>query len=166
MQDVPNLISSLLAQLVQQGSQITDETKAIYRAWKDKGAYPSLDDLLLMLKSQVKAFFKVFIVVDALDECLNDQETNIADDFLRALHQLPRNAHLLFTSRNDISIGSKVQADSKLEIRADSNDLRRYLESRIKSREPLKNLIEKEAEKDKSFLDRALNAIVERSRGM
>lgn len=166
LQDVPNLISSLLAQLVQQGSLITDETKAVYRAWKDKGEFPSVDDFILMLKSQITAFSKVFIVVDALDECINDPETNIAEEFLRALHQLPRSAHLLFTSRNDISIESMVQADSKLEIRADSTDLRRYLESRIKGRKHLNSLIDKEAEKDKSFLDKALNAIVERSRGM
>jgi archaellum biogenesis ATPase FlaH len=163
---VTNLLSSLLAQLVQQGSQITTEIKGIYKAWKIRGMYPSHDELLRMIKSQIEPFSKVFIVVDALDECLNDPETNTTDEFLKALRQLPNKVHLLFTSRHDISIGRKVQADSELEIRADSNDLRRYLETRIKSRENLRNLIEKGLDKDKLFLDKALDSIVKRSQGM
>lgn len=128
--------------------------------------HPSPEELLRMIKSQLKSFSKVFIIVDALDECPNDPITNTTDEFLKALHHLPRKVHLLFTSRHGISIGSKVQADNELEIRANPNDLRKYVRARIESRAHLKELVEKGMEKDISFMDQALNEIVARSEGM
>ena len=128
--------------------------------------YPSSDEYLLMLRSQIKSFSRVFIVLDALDECLDDPETNTMNSFLKALDQLPRNVHVLFTSRPDISIGQRVRADRELEISADSRDLKMYLESRINSLEHLRRLVDTGVQKDRFFLDRALDTIVARSQGM
>jgi hypothetical protein len=155
-----NLLPSLLGQLVRQGSEITPEIKSLYKASKAREMNPNPEEYLRMLKSQISLFSKVFVIVDALDECLNDSE------FLKALQQLPSKAHVLFTSRPDISIGQKIRADSELEIRADPSDLRKYLEYRIENRDHLSKLVKQGVKKDKAFLNRALDAIVERSQGM
>jgi hypothetical protein len=161
-----NLLPSLLGQLVRQGSEITPEIKSLYKASKAREMNPNPEEYLRMLKSQISLFSKVFVIVDALDECLNDSETNTQDEFLKALQQLPSKAHVLFTSRPDISIGQKIRADSELEIRADPSDLRKYLEYRIENRDHLSKLVKQGVKKDKAFLNRALDAIVERSQGM
>jgi hypothetical protein len=128
--------------------------------------YPSPDEYLLMLRSQIKSFSRVFIVLDALDECLDDAETNTMNSFLKALDQLPQNIHVLFTSRHDISIGQRVRADRELEIFASKRDLKIYLESRINSLENLRRLVDTGVQKDRFFLDRVLDTIVARSQGM
>jgi hypothetical protein len=165
-QDLANLLSSLLAQLVRSGDIISPDVKEIHQAWKRKGMYPSPDEYLRMLKSQAESFSKVFIVIDALDECLNDPETNTMNDFLKALHQLPQKVHVLFTSRHNTSIGQKIKVDRKLEIVAKKDDLRRYVENRINSFEHLKLLVNKRVKQDECFLDKVLDAIAARSQGM
>jgi hypothetical protein len=165
-QDLSSLLSSLLGQLVRQGDQITPEIKSTYKAYKSGDMQPTPDEYLRMLKSQIKLFSKAFVVVDALDECLNDSETNTQNDFLKALRQLPHKAHILFTSRPDISIGKKIQPNAKLEIRANPIDLRKYLEYRIQDREVLRDFIKKGEKKDKLFLSKTLDAIVEKTQGM
>ena len=119
-----------------------------------------------MLKSQVEAFSRVFIVVDALDECLNDAETNTMDNVLKALHQLPENVHMLFTSRHDISIDQKVKPDRKLKVLAADDDLRKYFDSQIASNNHLKRMIDKGVQRDKLFRDNVLSAVVAKSQGM
>ena len=165
-QDLTNLLSSLLAQLIRHRQQVTEDIKELYQGYTDRKMYPSPEEYLRVLKSQVKFFSKVFVVVDALDECLNDPKTNTLDEFLRALRQLPKNVHIMFTSRHDMSIRDRIQPDGELVIHASDSDLRRYLENRINSREQLKTLVDKEVQKDKNFLDNALKAIVARSKGM
>lgn len=167
--DLISLLSSLLAQLIQARDFISEEVKEIHRVLKVTGGYPSSDDLLSMLRYQMKLFSRVFIVVDALDECPNDTtsiETNTMDKFLKVLHQLPSNAHILYTSRHDIRIGQGVEADCELEIVAHDTDLRNYFENQIKGLEHLKRLVDKGMQRDKCFLDNVLGTVVKKSQGM
>ncbi|KAH8682874.1 hypothetical protein BGZ60DRAFT_443458, partial [Tricladium varicosporioides] len=165
-QDLTNILSSLLAQLIRIRTVISPEVKNLHNTLKTKGMYPSPEEHLQMLKSQVRSFSKVFIVVDALDECLNDAKASTMDEFLEALRQLPENVHFLFTSRPDISIGSKIEADRSIDIVARDSDLKLYLKNYVKSHDELKHMVEKARKKDKSFLTRFLKAIVTSSQGM
>jgi len=88
------------------------------------------------------------------------------EEFIKALQHLPHRTHTLFTSRYDVNIKSKVHADSELEIVANKDDLRRYLEKSIANRQHLKDLINKGAKKHAGFLDKVLDAVVLRSQGM
>jgi hypothetical protein len=128
--------------------------------------YPTPDEYLRMLKSQVKSFSRVFIVVDALDECLNEPKSNTRDDFLETLGQLPQNVHVLYTSRYNIGTRQKVQADNEIQIVARDDDLSRYLKNYINRRQHLRDFVATGIKKDKSFLDKVLNDIIGRSRGM
>lgn len=119
-----------------------------------------------MLISQTKSFSKVYIVVDALDECLDDIDTNTRNRFLKALDELPQQVHILYTSRPINSIGQKIQADRELEIVANGDDLRKYFDSRIKNVDNLKALVDVGVKKDSQFLKKVLNTIVTRCQGM
>jgi hypothetical protein len=161
-QDLISLLSSLLAQLLRSRDQISQETKDIHDDLQRRGMSPSLDEYLLVLESQIKVFDKVFIIVDALDECADDTRKS----FLKALHQLPRRAHILFTSRPVVSIGKQIKAERQVNIVANKDDLRKYLEHRINTFDHLMHLVDKEVQKDSSFLDNILHTIVEKSQGM
>jgi hypothetical protein len=119
-----------------------------------------------MLISQTKLFTKVYIVVDALDECLDDIETNTRNRFLKALDELPQQVHILYTSRPINSIGQKIQANSELEIVANGDDLRKYFDSRINNVDNLKALVDVGVKKDSQFLKKVLDSIVTRCQGM
>jgi hypothetical protein len=151
----------LLAQLVRNRDEISQITKDIHEDSISRGTIPSPDGYFLMLESQIRTFDKVFIVVNALDECIDDTESNTRSSFLKALHQLPRRVHILFTSRLD-KMEQKATTDHQLEIVANKEDLRKYLQSRLNSFDHLKQLFDIGVQKDRLFLDRILATIVEK----
>ena len=63
-----NLVASLLQQLVQGQSVISNDIIAIYRRHSRKQTRPSFAEYSELLESEAHRFSKVFIVIDALDE--------------------------------------------------------------------------------------------------
>jgi hypothetical protein len=68
-QKLEDQIASLLKQLLQRLSSVPDNVKFIYNQHKDKQTRPSLDEILKTLESIITTYSRVYIVVDALDEC-------------------------------------------------------------------------------------------------
>jgi hypothetical protein len=165
-QTLTNLLSSLLAQLVRKGDSISPEIKRKHEDWVKTRVNPTSNEYLHMLESEVRSFSKVYIVIDALDECLSDLNANILDNFLTALKKLPHHVHLLFLSRVDPSIELKVDANSKLEIVAKEDDIRRYVKSRIDDCGSLQAVVKRGREKNNNFLAKVCGAVVERCQGM
>jgi hypothetical protein len=96
---------------------------------------PSLDEVTTALKTVCSGYGGIYIIVDALDECL-DGGTN-ADggrarfvDELRAL-QTTANVRLLFTSRSIPEITQLFKSDNTLEVRATMGDVRHFVTSHI-----------------------------------
>jgi hypothetical protein len=125
-----DLFASLLKQLVQE-QPIPDSVKTLYDRHKDKRTRPSLDEISGVLQSVAATYSRVFIIVDALDEC------QIPDGhrqrFLSSLFNLQAKceANLFATSRPISSIEKEFEGDSKLEIRASEEDVRKYLEGHM-----------------------------------
>lgn len=165
-QNLTGLLSSLLVQLLRSQMGISTKIREIFEAWKQTRIQPSPEDYVEMLKSQIKAVPKVFIVIDALDECLDDTETNTLSSFLGACQELPENAHMLFTSRPGIDFAPMIDATCELAVTADASDIRQYLDKSINSRHRLRDIIEAELKNDSLFRDKAINTIVARSQGM
>lgn len=116
--------------------------------------------ILEMLKSQINEFHRIFLIIDALDECPD------ADSFLRVCRALPEQVHMLFTSRPSTKLEKIVDADTKLEISADGGDIREYLQKSFEDHQNLKHMIDAEQMKNASFRDNVLDIIVEKSQGM
>jgi len=119
-----------------------------------------------MIKSEIETFTKVFIIVDALDECLDEDPDYTATEFVKALNQLPQKTHMLFTSRPLTTIHDLIGADKKLPVRMTVEDLTAYFRSRINSRPGLQKLVDKGIGKNPRFLQDAVDAIISRSQGM
>jgi hypothetical protein len=130
-QNLEDLFASLLKQLVQELPFIPDSVKTLYNRHKDKRTRPSLDEILQILQTVVAVYSRVFIVVDALDECQTSDSCR--QRFLSALFNLQAKyrANLFATSRRIASIEKEFEGNPKLEIRASEEDVRRYLEGHL-----------------------------------
>jgi hypothetical protein len=93
-----------------------------------KRTRPSLDEISGVLQSVAATYSRVFIIVDALDECpISDGSRQ---KFLSCLFNLQAKcgANLFTTSRHIASIEKEFEGNVKLEIRASEEDVRRYLD--------------------------------------
>jgi hypothetical protein len=68
-QKIDDLLASMLKQLAQGQSSLPDSVKDLYDRHKVKRTQPSLNKTLKSLHSVTAMYSRVFIVVDALDEC-------------------------------------------------------------------------------------------------
>ncbi|KAF6812719.1 hypothetical protein CSOJ01_05015 [Colletotrichum sojae] len=165
-QTLSNTLSSLLQQLLQIRDAVSNESRDLHKDCKATRLNPSDEDYLRILKSEMAAFRTVYMVVDALDECLDDIQTRTLNGFMRACRELPQQVQMLFTSRNLVKFDKLVEPDDKLEIVADDHDIKAYLVKFIKSHNDLNRVVELGVSENASFRENTLVTIVKKSQGM
>nr|XP_036585321.1 NACHT and ankyrin domain protein [Colletotrichum truncatum]KAF6795218.1 NACHT and ankyrin domain protein [Colletotrichum truncatum] len=165
-QGLGNILASLLLQLLQVRDVVSSDVQKLHTAWKKTGVSPCEEDYVKMLKSQMAAFDEVYMVVDALDECSDDVQTNTLSNFLSDCKKLPQNVHILFTSRKFTKFSGLIEPSDDLEIIAHDSDIKAYLNKFIDSRTRLHRLIENGPQTKSSFRDKVISTIVEKSQGM
>ena len=124
-----NLIASLLRQLAQRLPSLPEEIRDMYKQHTKEKTRTSLAEYLRLLHMVVQMFSQAFLLVDALDEC--KEEDGARKRFLAALEELSAGVHLVVTSRWVPAIESEFSEALKLEIHADSEDVARYVRSRV-----------------------------------
>ena len=128
-QTVTNLVASLLKQIVQHPQANLDNVKSLYTVHKNQGTRPTLDDFITAFGLETRSCSKVFIVVDALDECREEDGTRAR--LLKALRSLAGNVNLMVTSRDLPSIARDFEGKKRLTIRARDEDVTMYIRGRI-----------------------------------
>ncbi|KAI0482243.1 hypothetical protein GGR56DRAFT_177205 [Xylariaceae sp. FL0804] len=126
-QQVEALISTLLKQLVEKCNTLPEPIRNIYERSRMPGQRITLDDLYEALSAIVSVFSKVYIVVDALDECRS--ENNCREMFLSTVFRLQREVKINFfaTSRSLPEITEHFDDANQIEIRARAEDVHKYL---------------------------------------
>ena len=157
---VANLITNILQQLIPEDAAIPGEIMALYRHHVGKPTRPTLTEWSELLQSEVRRSSTVLIVIDALDECREEDDTR--DNFLQELKRLQPFIHLFVTSRPDSVIEQEFEKAIHLEIHAHDSDVRRYLEQRIVRTPRLRRRVEK----DPALQGDIINTIIEKSKGM
>jgi hypothetical protein len=91
---------SLIVQLAARRPDTPDALESL-RKFYDGNAQPPDDDLLDAIKETTKGFSKVYLVIDALDECPEeDNQRTYLLSMLKKLHSWTQaNLHILLTSR-------------------------------------------------------------------
>ncbi len=132
-QTLANLISSMLCQLLQERPDLPYAFQCLHQRHVKKNTRPSVEELWTLLHSVTKTYSKVYIVIDALDECTNvDQTRNLLlDKLLRLQNQSKTVVCLLATTRFVPEILDLFKHHVTLEIRANDHDVRQYLDSHI-----------------------------------
>ncbi|KAL8820153.1 MAG: hypothetical protein Q9223_001570 [Gallowayella weberi] len=139
-QSASNFLGNLLGQLALQSPTFPEDIKSCHKQHSRNGTRPALSDLSRLLASQVQLFDKVFVLVDALDECPDHDGTRAS--FLSNVYELPASTKLMVTSRDLPSIASLFKDDLRLDIRAREEDVKLFIESQMEQRRELNDLLE------------------------
>ena len=130
-QTLENLLASLLKQLAQSRPSLPESVKSLHDRCRAKKAPPSVDDISSVLQSVAAEYLRVFILIDALDECRAQDDCRT--QMLSKLSNLQNKcgANLFVTSRFIPVIVEKFKEDPSLEIRANEQDVWRYIDGHI-----------------------------------
>ena len=131
-QVIETLIGSLLKQMVQGLHSLPSEAEALYRVHHGKATRPNVIELRKMLGLITRRFSKSFILMDALDECI---EPKVLTRLLEEILDLQKHQHISIfaTSRSLPDILTKFSASMTLRIHADDADARAYLKNNMVS---------------------------------
>jgi hypothetical protein len=126
-----DLLGSLLKQLSRNRPCLPEPVKSLYKTHKDSLVKPSVSEISGALQLVAAMYQRVFIVIDALDECLSSN--GCREQFLSKIFDLrdTTKANVFATSRPDEEIMARFQKSMSLEIRAVDEDVQAYLSSRI-----------------------------------
>jgi hypothetical protein len=119
-----------LKQLLQESTSQLSGLKSLYDALKKKERYTTEDEILGLLDSAISSLSKVFVVVDALDECRRSGgfEGISRKFFFLQWHKLG----LLVTSRSIPAIAELFQDNPLIRIHAHDEDISRCLRSGLR----------------------------------
>lgn len=113
-----------------------------------------------ILQTTIRRFTKVFVVVDALDECSG--EDGVRKILSMLLNEIAPDINLLITSRHTAVIESMFESATRIEIRASDKDIRNYLSARITENSQLVRYIKI----DPTLLGTILDTITSKADGM
>ena len=154
-QNINDLVACIMKQLVYRRPTLATSVKDLHDAWSSEGGRPSFDHIYRALESVTKSFTKVYILVDALDECQDSDRcrTRLLDTLSQL--QVDTKVNLLLTSRGRPDIDKYFQKDDTLSIEAHEDDVRRYLESNMWK---LSSCVAKRADLQKTIIEEIIKA--------
>ncbi|KAI9775380.1 MAG: hypothetical protein M1839_001235 [Geoglossum umbratile] len=121
---------------------------------------PTLNEFSKLLQSEIRRFSRVFVIIDALDECAEGDGTR--GRFLAELRKPQPDIHLLVTSRHMPIPERDFEEAMRVEIRARDEDVEKHLESRIGRESRLTGYVKR----DPSLRGTVVSTIVKKARGM
>ncbi|EFY95807.2 ankyrin repeat-containing protein [Metarhizium robertsii ARSEF 23] len=126
-QTLEHLLSSLLKQLLKQQTTLPNCVTELYESHQRRTTRPSIDDIVKLLQSSTATLSRIFVIVDALDECQTTEGCQM--DFISKLFTFKDGvkANIFATSRHIDRIQSKFSRCISLEIKATDEDIRMYL---------------------------------------
>jgi hypothetical protein len=131
-----------LQQILLRQTNISDEVRALFERHSLQKTRPTVGQLSTLLQSESRPLSKFFIVIDALDECHSDKT---ACNLLEDLQTLGPAMRLLVTARpHIISVKQRYEDAVVLKIRADDEDIKKFLQGQIEKEPKLKTRITKD----------------------
>jgi hypothetical protein len=106
-----------------------------FEKYGQEHSWPKVDKLVNSLQKDLSSFKKIFIVVDALDECKEGPQ------LVKLIQSISDKAHLLFTSRPLETIQSQMEGSTYMEIMANQSDMEKYVSQRVKAAPQFATLI-------------------------
>ncbi|KAH8882431.1 hypothetical protein GQ53DRAFT_885480, partial [Thozetella sp. PMI_491] len=154
IQNTTNLLASIWRQLAYHRPDPTQDVLDLYLSNIKQGTNPSLDEVSSILEKEASRYTRVFIVLDAADEC--DEDT-----FISLVRHLDKPiVNLMVTSR--FSATGVLAGFPTLSIQAKPADMELYISSRLDS----SPLLCRHFEKDASLREEVISTIVRQARNM
>ena len=153
-----HFMASLLAQLLRRLPSLPDFIRDVYRERKQDLPRPM--DITAALRIVVKTYSRVFIVVDALDECKDANMTRIGllDELFHLRDEC--GVALFATSRfHTKDVSSHFDGQPALEIRAHDSDIEKFLRGNM-------GLLREFIQKRPALQEEIRSAIIASAKGM
>ena len=155
-----NLFVSILQQLAQRQPTLPQRIKDLYTRHAAEGTKPALEEILVEIHAISRDLSKVFVVIDALDECAQDKGTGTS--FLEAMPRIRDQIHLLITSRTTINLFHHLPTAVCINIDAKDTDITKYLKSRIIGERRLQRIIAGDSDLEQTIV----KTILRNAKGM
>lgn len=128
VQTPANLLANIWMQIHRKG-RLAPEMEELYASAVTKGTStrPRLDDISKILKAEVDRYAKVYVVIDALDECKPAYRIRL----LTELKALQPKVKLMVTTRFFDAFGADMGIETDVEIRASDDDIKRFVQERV-----------------------------------
>lgn len=128
-QDVEHLLASLIQQLSEYQNSIHKSLQTLFDGYKKNEGRPTYEELTTVFSSISKSFDRVFIVIDALDEC----NENVRERLLRSIRKAQSGAEisLIVTSRRVPNVEDEFKEELHQAIEASEGDIETFLDCRI-----------------------------------
>lgn len=128
-QTAVKILSCLLKQLCACQTSLPDVVKAVHKKYAAISDRPPLEDISVALQSVASIYSKIFIAIDALDECqLNERSL-----FISALFDLQSKAevNVFATSRPIMEVEKLFNEYQSIDIVASPDDIYKYVDGHI-----------------------------------
>lgn len=139
-------IARILATLL---TQLLRKTKAPAAALREKlgtcaqrSTPLNFTEYLDLIKAQAATIKTVYLIIDGLDFYQHVPKEDTRQQLGKSLRELPESFRILFTSRDDSSIGRELGVDRGWSIEPTKQDLVTYVRGRIKSDRVLSSVLE------------------------
>ncbi|KAH6999490.1 hypothetical protein EDB80DRAFT_583322, partial [Ilyonectria destructans] len=128
-QEARDLLASLLKQLCHPIPP--DDVKYLYQRHEGARTRPSFDEISTALQSVTSIYSRVFIVIDALDECQSSDgcRSKLLSNIFSL--QAKTKTNVLATSRPLPEIEREFKGSTTLKIHANDGDVRKYIEEHM-----------------------------------
>lgn len=161
-QTIEYFVGAIVRQLVERKAVIPESVRTLYEKHRGKEINPTLAEYLDLLQLLAKECSEVYIVIDALDECVDKGGQPIWSDLIIRLQASLANMHLLYTSRDIQDTAGIFGSSTVIPIRATETDVRTYVEGQLQSKDVLLRFCRQEP----TLQEDILRAVVNNADGM
>jgi len=154
-----NLIASIWKQLVRSLGSLPQDARNLYSQHAKQGSRPSIIDMFDLLESVSSEFSKIFVVIDAFDECKDDDSRA---ELYKLLTDLTTAVNVLITSRFIDLEAFEFKDMTEMHLSTNEEDVRRYVSNRVTSIKALR----RRSHNDETLRKEIINKVVENSKDM
>jgi hypothetical protein len=162
LQKIEYFVGAIVRQLVERRPAISEDVRNLWVNNRGKGTAPTREEYLTLLRSLTNEYSELYIVIDALDECIDKDGNIVWNTLIMELKDSVPNLHLLCTSRHIDDPTGILSGSTCIEIVATEPDIRIYVQAQIKS----KTILFQFCQQDSSLLNDILQVIILKADGM
>ncbi|KAI9774241.1 MAG: hypothetical protein M1839_001743 [Geoglossum umbratile] len=134
-QAIGHVLKSLLEQLVEGQHDIP----ALIKELLERRPSASLDEISAALSPFIETYSKVFLIVDAIDECTFETR----HELIELLPQLSPKVHLIVTSHPPRFMEEELEDFQRVEVEANEADVKLFIDQQILKNDDLRKVVEK-----------------------
>jgi ankyrin repeat domain-containing protein 50 len=132
---------------------VPDDVSNLYLQHRDNQTEPTVEECSDLLWSVTREYPIVYVVIDALDECVDENFNPIWEQLIRTLKKSVSNLRLLCSSRSIEDIAGVLAESTHIEVEASDDDIRSYVKAEVENRSYLRDICMQDTELSKKIVE-------------